>query len=116
MNANTRACVAYIAAGLCVSRNPSAVYDYSQSKHVSIGGTVNGGNVNIYDHERMCHVSGSGSSLYDYGNSAHIQLNMNGSQFSGYDYSSSSYFSGSVRGSSISIYDYESSSYYNYSV
>ena len=56
------------------------------------------------------------SSVYDYGNGAHIQLNMNGSQFSGYDYDSGNHYSGTVNGSSVSIYDYETSQHYSYSV
>jgi hypothetical protein len=115
MNANSRACIAYIAAGLCGSLGTS-VYDYSQSKHINISGNVESNNVGIYDCDRGCHISGTPNSLYDYGNSAHIQLTMNGNQFSGYDYHTSSHFSGNVNGNSISIYDYETSSHYRYSV
>jgi len=115
MNQNTRACVAYIAASLN-GASGSAVYDYSQSKHISISGSADTNNVNIYDYDRGCHVSGEPSNLYDYGNSAHIQLNMNGTQFDGYDYHTSSHFSGDVNGNSVSIYDHETSSHYNYSI
>lgn len=115
MQSNSRACIAYIAANICGARS-SSVYDYLQSKHINISGNVDTNNINIYDHDRGCHISGSPSNLYDYGNSAHIQLNMNGSQFSGYDYHTSNHFSGNVNGTSISIYDHETSTHYNYNV
>ena len=115
MKPNTRACIAYITASLH-GANGSSVYDYSQSKHINISGDVGDQNVNVYDHDRGCHVSGSPDNLYDYGNSAHIQLNVDGSQFSGYDYHTSSHYSGDVNGSSVSIYDHETSTHYNYSV
>jgi len=114
VNSNSRACIAYIAARLCEATG-SSVYDYSQSKHINISGNVDSKNVNVYNYDRSCHVSGAPSNLYDYGNSAHIQLNMNGSQFSGYDYHTRSHFSGNVNNTSVSIYDHGTSSHYNYS-
>lgn len=115
MNSNTRSCIAFIAA--CLSgANGSSIYDYSQSKHISISGNVDKNNVNIYDYERGCHVTGVPGNLYDYGNGAHVQLNMNGSQFSGFDYHTSSHFSGSINGNSVSFYDHETSSHYNYGI
>ncbi len=113
MTPGTRACVAYIAAGLNGS-NSSSVFDYTESKYINISGAVNSSNVNIYDHDRGCHVTGSPSNLFDYGVSSHIQLNMNGTQFSGYDYHSGNHFSGNVNNKAVSIFDYETSSYYNY--
>lgn len=115
MNSNTRACIAYITGSLH-GRNASSVYDYSQSRHISVSGTVSESSINVYDYDRGCHISGSPSSLYDYGNSAYIQLNMNGIQFSGYDYDSGNHYSGTVNGGSVSIYDYETSQHYSYSV
>lgn len=116
MNNNTRACIALIAVGLISGKKSSSVYDYSQSKHISISGNVDGNNVNIYDHDRSCHVTGTPGNLYDHGNSAHIQLKINGNQISGYDYDSSSHFSGSVNGNSVTVYDHETSSHHNYTV
>ena len=115
MDPDSRACVAYITAVLCGSSG-SHVYDYSASKYKSISGNVDSSHISIFDYDRSCYVSGSPTSLFDYGNNAHIQLNMNGSQFSGYDYNTGNHFSGSVNGNSVSLYDYETSSYYNYSV
>ena len=113
---NTRACIAFIAVGVISGNKASAVYDYTQSKHIGISGNVDVNSVSIYDHDRGCYVSGNPSNLYDYGNSAHIQLKINDNQFSGYDYCSSSHFSGTVNKNSVIIYDYETSSHHNYSV
>ena len=115
MKSNSRACIAYIAACLNGSSG-SHVYDYSQSKFISISGTVNSSSVNVYDYDRGCFISGSPRSLYDYGNGAHIQLAMNGTQFNGYDYDTGNHYSGTINGNSVSIYDYENSSNFNYSV
>jgi len=114
MNDSTRACIALVAVGLISGKKASSVYDYTQSKHISISGNVDGNSVSIYDYDRGCHVSGNPSNLYDYGNNAHIQLRINGNQISGYDYASGSHFSGSVHGGSVTIYDYETSAHHNY--
>lgn len=115
MKQNSRACIAYIAA--CLNgASGSYVYDFFQSKYISIGGVVNSTNVNIYDYERGCYISGPPRNLYDYGNGAHIQLIMNGPQFRGYDYDTGNHYSGDISGNSISIYDYENSTYFDYRI
>ena len=117
MHPNTRALVAAAA-----SRNVSgrgsvgAAYDYSQSRHIQVSGSVNGNNVSLYDHDRGCHFSGSGGGLYDYGRSASVSLQVNGASFSGYDYGDGHHFSGTVSGSLISLYDYGKSAHFNYSI
>ncbi|TLN26978.1 hypothetical protein FDZ71_00330 [bacterium] len=116
MDSASRACVACAAARVSTGRVISHIYDYSQGRHVSIGGTVSGKTVSLYDYERSCHFSGTLPSLYDYGRSCHVQLNVNGSSFTGYDYGSGSHFSGSVSGNSVSLYDYGKGQYFNYSV
>jgi hypothetical protein len=115
MDPNTRACVAYIASALISGRCGSSVYDYSQSKHKSISGSVGNSSVSIYDHDRGCHVAGSPQSLYDHGRGAHISLQISGTSFTGYDHGSSHHFSGSVSGTSVSIYDHGESSHFSYS-
>ena len=120
MKPNVRACVAYVAGRLISKKSASSVYDYSQSKHVSVDGTVQTSNVDVDDYDRGCHFGGSGNGksfdLYDYGDSHHVELTVNGRNFEGYDYGSSCHFSGDVSGSDISLYDYGDSSYFNYSV
>ncbi len=116
MTSNTRACIALIAASICNDQNYSSIYDYTQSKHLNINGNADSNHVSIYDYDRGCYVQGSPESLYDYGNNAHIQLNINNQQFSGYDYHTSSNYSGNVNGTSVSIYDHDTSQHHNYSV
>ena len=116
MEASTRACVAYVAGRAISGKGGSHVYVYSQSRHYSVSGGVEGKNVSIYDYERSCHFSGTLPSLYDYGRSAHVNIDIKGDQFSGYDYGDSHHFSGTVNGSSISLYDYGTSQHYSYTL
>ncbi len=121
MNAASRSCVAYVAARLSNGRNASSVYDFDRSKHISFTGTVTDTNVNVYDFDRSCFITGHGNNgtytLYDYGNSAHINLKIGeGGHFTGYDYGSSSFFNGTIRGRTVSLYDYGDSRYHNYTV
>jgi len=116
MHPNTRALVAAVASRLVGSGGSvGAVYDYSQSRHIQVSGSVGAGSVWLYNHDRGCHFSGSGSSLYDYGRGCHVSLQVHGNSFSGYDYGDGHHFSGTVNGNSVSIYDYGESSHFNYS-
>ncbi|MCL5428865.1 MAG: hypothetical protein M1347_03550, partial [Chloroflexi bacterium] len=116
LNPGTRACIAFVAAGLINKKSGSSIYDFSQSKHVPISGPVSRQSVNIYDHDRQCHFGGSPTSLYDYGESCHVSLDINGQSFSGYNFGSSIHFSGSVAGNSVTLYDFGESKYFQYTV
>lgn len=115
MDQNTRACVAFVAAGLIAGRQGSSVYDHSRSKHILISGSVSSSSVNIYDHDRGCSLSGSSTNLYDHGRGAHVSLQINENSFSGYDHGASHHFSGNVSGTSVSIYDHGESAHFSYS-
>lgn len=73
---NTQACIAAAAGWLISGKNGTSVFDYSQSKHISIGGNVTANNVQLFDYDRQCHFSGSVSSnsvtFYDFGESQHF--------------------------------------------
>jgi hypothetical protein len=115
MGPNTRALVAATAARLVSGDgNVNAVFDYSESRYVQISGSVRRGHVALYDYDRGCHFSGSSGSLYDYGRSSHVSIQINGNSFNGYDYGDGHYYSGTVSGNAITIYDYGKSSYFNY--
>ena len=116
MNAGTRACIAYVAGRVISGSGGSTVYDYSQSRHVSMSGSIDGNTIGVYDHNRGCHFSGTLPSLYDYGTRAHVSLEIDGSQFNGYDYAGRHHFSGSVSGSSVQVYDYGESKHFSYAL
>ncbi len=120
MNSGQRAAIAAIIIAAYSKCPINTVYSYEASRYISMSGSVTGRSVNAYDYGRSCYVSGNASSLnkyslYDYGESAHIDLTIDGNKFSGYDYASSYHFSGTVSGKSVSIYDYQTSTYYNFS-
>jgi hypothetical protein len=115
MNTNTRSCVAYIAAGLSGLSKVTSLYDHAETRPMNVSGTVTAEKIDVYDFDRSCHVSGSLENLYDYGNSAHIQIAVNGDKFSGYDYANEFHFTGTVEGGLVSLFDYETKMYYRYS-
>ena len=120
MRPNTRACIAYVAVRLVTGRNALSVYDYSQSKHILVSGTVEESRIQIYDHDRGCEFSGNRNgdkfSLHHYGDSHFVDLFLDATKFKGYDYGTSSPFYGEVTGKSIRVYDYRESSFFNYSI
>jgi hypothetical protein len=120
MNSNQRACIAGIANAIVNNKKINSVYSYELSTHISISGTVSASNINIFDHSRSCHISGSGNgegkySLFDYGLSKHITLNIKNEKFDGFDYMSNKHFSGTVCKNSVNLYDYETGRYYDFS-
>jgi 6-phosphogluconolactonase (cycloisomerase 2 family) len=116
MKTHTRRAVAYIAGGLASGRASTAVYDYQEKRYVNMSGNLTKSSISIYDYDQKCHIGGSGTSLYHYGNRAHIALAQDTAHFSGYDYDSRKHFSGSLSGTNIALYDYETGKHYNYSI
>ena len=105
MNANTRACLAYIAGALVNGKGGRAVYDHTRSKHIEIGGSVTPFRINICDFERGCNLTGTLSNFYDSGSNSHISLCVTGNSFRGHDTTCGESFTGRVNGNSVSIYD-----------
>jgi hypothetical protein len=111
MNAHTRRVVAYIAGRLASDSTATGVSDLSESsRRYRFSGRVGTEEVNVFDHDEGCHIAGAPSSLYHFGNGAHIQLAMDGAQFSGYDFDSAHHFNGSVQDKRVRLvhlYDFE---------
>lgn len=115
MKHHTRRAIAYIAGKAISKQSANSIYDYTNSSHFHFSGNVDE-SVSVYDYEQSCHISGSLSSFFHYGNGGYISININGNSFSGFDYNESTHFSGNVNGSNISLFDYGASQYFNFSL
>jgi hypothetical protein len=118
MKANIRPCIAY-AAWCCISgKQSSGIIDSSQSKRISMSGSVTPDHLDIHDQEQKCHFSGDGLnskfSLYNAADRHHVTLNIKGDCFSGHDYGSATNFSGKVHGNTLNLYDCENGSSFAY--
>lgn len=107
MEAHLRAALAYIAGRLVSRTKACGVYDHSRFRQVIMDGTVKGPMVAIYDHDQLCHISGSGNGLqyilFHHGKHRPVCLTLEGSGFCGHDYGRSTRFRGSVEGDFISV-------------
>jgi len=115
----TRARVAAVVGAAANKKKISSIYDYSASCHRSISANIAHGKVEGYDYTTSTFFSGNSNNsldFYDYGNSKHVNLKINGEKFDGYDYDTQKHFCGTVNGKSVSLYDYDTGKYYNYSI
>jgi hypothetical protein len=111
MKANVRSCIAY-AAWRCISgKQSSGIFDSSQSRRISMSGSVTPDHLDIRDQQNTCHLSGDGRgsrySLYNDSDRQHITFNIKGDSFVGRDDASSTNFSGKVQGNLLNLYDCE---------
>lgn len=107
MEANKRACFALVAATLVNRQQYNGVYDFHQSRHISVSASnADSSTPNFYDHNRGANVCGSSQSMYDYATSAYVSINMNGNRVDCYDYESSTNISFTVNGTNVGAYDY----------
>ena len=119
MKETTRARVAAIVGAAKNQKKISSIYDYSTSCHRNISASISNGKVEGYDYTTSSFFSGSSNNsldFYDYNNSKHVNLKMNGNKFDGYDYDTKKHFSGTINGKNISLYDYDTGTHYNYSI
>jgi hypothetical protein len=93
MNSNVRSCIAYAAWCSISGKEASGIFDSSQSKRISMKGSVTPEHLDISDQEHRCHLSGNGTgsrfSLYEESDRHHITLNIKGDCFFGHDFGSS---------------------------
>lgn len=113
---NLRACLANVAARLNGGQVNAAVYDHTQGKLIPLSGSVGPSAVNVYDHDRSAHVTGSVPTLYDHGTKRHVSLVMNGAVFNGYDHFSGLHYSGRINGSAVTIFDHETNRHHQFTV
>lgn len=85
-----------------------SVYSYDDCGHTHMSGAGS----SMYDYGSRSHFSKS----YDYGRGAHWSFKVSGDKFSGYDYGFGHHFSGTIRGRNISIYDYGDGRHHSYTV
>jgi hypothetical protein len=115
VNHALRSTIAYIAARLISGHD-----DYARSKYVSFTGSVDITNVNLFDYERDCYLTGrlagGSGNLFDYGAGQYLQIHISGSNFKGFDYATSAHFQGSVSERAVQLYDYEHGAYFNYQI
>ena len=116
MKPHLRRTVAYIAACIISRKNVGAIFDYTTSTYYNFSINVSQSGIAAYDYTQRCHISGSYSSLYHYGERHYISLKIEGDRFSGFDYGEHCHFSGSVNGNSVTFFDYGVSSYFNFSI
>lgn len=117
MEANKRACFAVVAATLVNEKRYNGVYDYAQSRHISISVSNAGTRTpHFFDHNRGASVSGNAQGMYDYATASHVSIHLNGKRVDCYDYETSTHITYTVNNNSVSAYDYETSSHYNYNV
>lgn len=113
---NLRACLASVAARLNGMHVDGAVFDHTQGKRVRLSGSVGPDAVNVYDHDRSAHVTGSAPNLYDHGTRRPVSLVMNGAIFTGFDHFSGLHYSGRIHGSAVTIFDHETGRHHQFTV
>lgn len=56
MHKHTARAIAYLAARMQTGKAAGAVYDFTAGKYTWMSGTVTDTSINIYDHDRGCHL------------------------------------------------------------
>jgi hypothetical protein len=111
MNANVRACIAYVAGRGISGRQSSGIFDFSQSKQIAMTGLVTAERIDVYDEVQHRHLLGNGDgskySLHYDGDPNPVTLEIRNGSFKGCDYGSSFHFSGKVQPDSVYLYDCE---------
>ena len=117
MEDNKRACFAVVAATLVNKKRYNGVYDYFQSRHISVSSSnAESTTPHFYDHNRGGAISGCNHGMYDHLTSSHVSIHVNNNRVDCYDFETKSHLTYNVNGNSVSAYDFQTSSHYNYSV
>lgn len=118
MQDHTLRYIAFLVARLRGQRNSPQIYDHADNSWYLYSGSVAPGRANIYDYSRSCFVGGTGTplSLYDYGDSAFVRLQLNGDTFRGYDFGAKHFYLGRLANSNVTIYDFGRSIWRQFSI
>lgn len=116
MNANLRACVAYLVARLAGAGEHVMVFDFGAGRHVRHSGTVSGSSINVFAIDRGAFLTGAPPNLHDHGSGATVTLHLDGTAFSGLDWGSGKPYSGQVEPGMIRIRDEETAQTHSYGV
>ena len=117
MEANKRACFAFVAATIINKQLYNSIYDYHQLKSITISSqNVKSDNPTFYDYNRGGSISGNLQNMYDHISSSNISIRRNANNVSCYDQETHTSVMFTVNNYSITAYDYEMGKYYNYSV
>lgn len=120
MNAKKRRAIVYIAGRLIVRQEYGVIYDYSTRTYTYMSGKVTPSNVTVFDHDRDCRITGSGTAneimIFDYGSDQYVRLRIRGNRFEGHDRETGKDILGSVDGTAITVRDHEDSNTYEYSL
>lgn len=121
MLSDERTSIAAIAYQLISNKKCNSVYSYDVSRNIDFLGKVTSKLINVYDSERNCFLTSSGSAcnnynVFDSGLNAYVSLRIRNNRFEGYDYNSGMFYNGKVDDGSITIFDYETGKYHQYSV
>ncbi len=94
----------------------SRIRDHSRQVDVTIGGTINGARVGLYDYDRQCDFYGELPLLFDRGAGCKLELEFLGTSFAGFDDASGTAFFGAVDGGDVWLFDGQTHLGYRFSV
>ena len=115
MEDSRRKAIAFICGMHYADRNYSILFDYTRGSYFFLDHDVNGPNINVFDYERKCYISGPFSSMFDYGVSGYVDFHVSrAGVIDVYDYKTSTSFQATVKGNDVSLYDYKAGKYFEY--
>lgn len=118
MKSHLRTAIAFIAGILISGKGAGSIYDPLQDKRFQFSGQIEGNIVRIYDEDKRCSISGSGSNgnyvLYHFGEQKFISLNIEKNSFNGLDHGSYTYFNGTARGMKVRFHDFAENEKYEF--
>jgi len=118
MEADVRACVAYVAWRLVHGLPAFTIYDRFEGKSYPLTGSVAADRVHVYDCNENCYFGGLFNgvqfNLWHYARRYFVDLKIEADGFSGFDHGSRRHFHGHVHGGEIDLCDRETNSYFHY--